>query len=91
MFEGISARVVQPYSDRFPGLTPNFAAFASEAMRIDNYYSHTFATYRGLQGQFCSLFPLYAGGQIFEDTDYYCLADLLNDEGYETHFSYNFV
>lgn len=87
--EGISARVIQPYNDQYPGLTPNIAAFAESAMRMDNYYNHTFATYRGLLGQMCSIFPVYAGGQVSEDTDYYCLGNLFNEEGYETYFLFS--
>ena len=87
--EGISARVVQPYNRQYPGLTPNIASFAGSAMRVDNYYNHTFATYRGLLGQLCSIFPIYAGGQINPQTDYYCLGNLFNEEGYETYFSFS--
>jgi phosphoglycerol transferase MdoB-like AlkP superfamily enzyme len=87
--EGLSARVIQPYSDAYPDLTPNIAAFAESTMRVDNYYNHTFATYRGLLGQLCSIFPVYAGGRFNPDTDYYCLADLLGDEGYRSHFLFS--
>ncbi len=87
--EGISARVIQPYNDQYPGLTPNIAAFAASAMRVDNYYNHTFATYRGLLGQMCSIFPVYAGGQVSVDTDYYCLGNLFNEEAYETYFLFS--
>jgi phosphoglycerol transferase MdoB-like AlkP superfamily enzyme len=87
--EGLSARVMQPYSEAYPGLTPNIEEFAASAMRVDNYYNHTFATYRGLLGQLCSIFPVYAGGRFNPDTDYYCLADLLGDEGYQSHFLFS--
>jgi len=87
--EGISARIIQPYNNQFPDLTPNIADFAKSAMRVDNYYNHTFATYRGLLGQLCSIFPIYAGGQINEQTDYYCLGNLFAEEGYETYFSFS--
>jgi phosphoglycerol transferase MdoB-like AlkP superfamily enzyme len=87
--EGISARVIQPYNDQYPGLTPNIADFAGSAMKVDNYYNHTFATYRGLLGQLCSIFPIYAGGQVSEQTDYYCLGNLFEAEGYETYFSFS--
>jgi len=87
--EGISARVIQPYNQQYPGLTPNIARFAESAMRVDNYYNHTFATYRGLLGQMCSIFPVYAGGQVNADTDYYCLGDLFNEEGYESYFLFS--
>ena len=87
--EGLAARVMQPYNNQYPDLTPNIADFANSAMRVDNYYNHTFATYRGLLGQLCSIFPVYAGGQISTDTEYYCLGDLFNEEGYETYFLFS--
>jgi len=87
--EGLSARVMQPYNNQYPDLTPNIANFANSAMRVDNYYNHTFATYRGLLGQLCSIFPVYAGGQINTGTDYYCLGDLFNEDGYETYFLFS--
>jgi len=87
--EGLSARIIQPYNNQYPGLTPNIADFSSSAMKVDNYYNHTFATYRGLLGQLCSIFPMYAGGRTIPKTDYYCLGDLFNEEGYETHFLFS--
>jgi phosphoglycerol transferase MdoB-like AlkP superfamily enzyme len=87
--EGLSARIIQPYNNQYPGLTPNIADFSRSAMRVDNYYNHTFATYRGLLGQLCSIFPVYAGGEINAGTTYYCLADLLNEEGYQTYFLFS--
>ncbi len=87
--EGLSARTIQPYNDQYPGLTPNIADFSRSAMRVDNYYNHTFATYRGLLGQLCSIFPVYAGGEINAGTTYYCLPDLLNEEGYRTYFLFS--
>ncbi len=87
--EGISARVIQPYNNQYPGLTPGFAEFAQSAMRVDNYYNHTFATYRGLLGQLCSIFPLYGGGKIIKQTDYYCLGNLLEEDNYTSHFLFS--
>ncbi len=87
--EGLSARVIQPYNNQYPDLTPNIADFTSSAMKVDNYYNHTFATYRGLLGQLCSIFPMHAGGQTIQQTDYYCLGDLFNEEGYDTYFLFS--
>ena len=87
--EGISARTVQPYNNTYPGLTPAFAEFAQSAMRVDNYYNHTFATYRGLLGQLCSVFPLYGGGKVLKQTDYYCLGNLLTEENYSSYFLFS--
>ena len=91
--EGLSARTLDPYDALIPGLTPNLDAFAQNAMRVDNYYNHTYATYRGLHGQLCSLFPLRGGhggwhthyGDI-KHTAYLCLNNLFSDAGYHTVF-----
>lgn len=79
--EGLSARTIQPYSDRFPGISPNIADFASESILIDYYFNHTFATYRGLSGQQCSLYP---ANRTEPATGYRCLPHILNDSGYQS-------
>jgi hypothetical protein len=81
--EGVSARAMQPYSERFPKLWPNIAAFANNATRVDHYYSHAYATYRGLSGQLCSI---YAVGRLLADTNYHCLGHELTAQGYDTRF-----
>jgi len=87
--EGISARIIQPYNNQYLNLSPNIADFARSAMRVDNYFNHTFATYRGLLGQLCSIFPIHAGGKISGKTDYYCLGNLFNEDDYETYFLFS--
>src|SRR3546814_1683968 len=52
-----------PYGSTYPGLTPNLQALAGDTMVVDNYYNHTAATYRGLQGQMTSGFPRYGGSR----------------------------
>ena len=59
--EGISARMVGAYGGRYPGLTPNLDRLAARSMRVDDYFNHTAATFRGLGGQLSSGFS-YAGG-----------------------------
>ena len=81
--EGISSRIIQPYTEIFPQISPNFEAFSEEAMVIDDYYNHSYATYRGLSGQFCSI---YANGRLFPNTNYYCLSHVLEENGYDTNF-----
>src|SRR3546814_18404526 len=41
----------------------NLQALAGDTMVVDNYYNHTAATYRGLQGQMTSGFPRYGGSE----------------------------
>ena len=85
--EGLSSRIIQPYSQRLPNLTPNIEAFAStNNIRIDNYYNHTYATYRGLGGQLCSIFPI---GRLIKTTRYHCLPHILSEQGYATQFLFS--
>ncbi len=91
--EGISARTLDAYDAMAPGLTPNIDDFSRHAMRVDNYYNHTYATYRGLHGQLCSLFPTRGGtggwqthfGDI-RTTGYLCLNHMFSEAGYHTAF-----
>ncbi len=63
--EGISARWMDSYGGKYPDLTPNLDAFAKRSMRVDNYFGHTAATYRGLLGQLASGYIEY-GGAVFQ-------------------------
>ncbi|MBV1879905.1 MAG: LTA synthase family protein [Pseudomonadales bacterium] len=93
--EGYSARSIGAYGSKYPDLTPNITAFAESknAMVVDNYFNHTAATYRGLHGQLCSLYPWY-GGVAGWQTDhnklpainYYCLSHIFNAQEYQTIF-----
>ena len=84
--EGISARILQPYSDFFPGISPNINEFAKRAIKVNNYINHSFATYRGLSGQLCSVYSLSG---LLENIDYKCLPHFLKDRGYETRFVFS--
>lgn len=95
--EGESARLFETYGGRYPGLTPNISRMAGQSMVIDNYFSHTAATYRGLQGQLTSGYPLHGGadnGIGWTDGNasglarhvYASLPGILRKRGYETVF-----
>ena len=93
LLEGLSARVINAYGSPHVGLTPNLDRFAAASLRVTDYFNHTAATYRGLHGQLCSLYPLEGGstGWNWRPHDlmhrrYLCLNDLLADQGYETAF-----
>lgn len=91
--EGISARSLSIYGSQHKNITPHLADFAKSSMVIRNYYNHTAATYRGLHGQLCSMFPIHGGNggwypeyKHLSKTHYLSLPDLLNQEGYQTIF-----
>lgn len=62
--EGTSARLLGTYGGnaQYPDLTPNIDRFASKSMRVDNYFNHTAATFRGHGGQMTSGFAATDGG-----------------------------
>jgi len=66
--ESYSARNLSVYNKRLSDITPNLDEFAKSAMVVKKYYNHTAATYRGIQGQLCSMFP-YCGGSDGWDHD----------------------
>ncbi|WLE98964.1 MAG: sulfatase-like hydrolase/transferase [Candidatus Electrothrix communis] len=99
--ESLSARKLSPYKTNFApdapsareDLTPNIARFAHQAMTVEQYFSHTFSTFRGLRGQNCSMFPYYGGDGAWSlpgftppAGPYRCLPHHLHVEGYETIF-----
>jgi phosphoglycerol transferase MdoB-like AlkP superfamily enzyme len=59
--EGMSARLIGAYGGKHRRLTPRIDRFAKQSMQVVNYFNHTAATYRGLQGQMQAGYPL-AGG-----------------------------
>lgn len=96
--EGTSARLLGCYGGTYPGLTPNLDRLARVSMRVTNYYNHTAATYRGLQGQMVSGYPAAGGGddsgawekeggkQVLSSIRYRSLSMILHDNSYKTYF-----
>lgn len=97
--EGMSARLLGSYGGSTPGLTPNIDRLARISMRVDHYYNHTAATYRGLQGQMVSGYPAAGGGDddrmLWETQQgmaklasirYRSISMILHDHGYGTYF-----
>lgn len=91
--EGYSARTCNAYSNTFQDLTPNLRSFAEEpnTLIVTGYYNHTAATYRGIHGQLCSLYPTFGGVGGWSDsmdklprTRYLCLPHILDKYGYDT-------
>lgn len=76
--EGLSQNVISDERE----IMPNYKKWQSKSLNFENYYNHTFATYRGLSSQ------LYSGYQL-EDYDVNTLPSLqsiLSNEGYDTIF-----
>ena len=96
--EGTSAALLGCYGGTHPGLTPNIDALAAKSMQVTNYYNHTAATYRGLQGQMVSGYPRVGGSgssSAWESGDnknslskihYKSLPMVLRDVNYKTYF-----
>jgi phosphoglycerol transferase MdoB-like AlkP superfamily enzyme len=91
--EGISARSINCYGSEFKGLTPNIDSFAKAAMQVNNYYNHTAASCRGMQGQLCSIYPFHGYGEWsaknnkkLEKMNYSSIPYMLNKFGYDTLF-----
>lgn len=97
--EGLSARFLQTYGGKHPGLMPNVDRFALQSMVVDNYFSHTAATFRGIQGQLVSGYPRNGGTEhggwtaAGEDNtaqltsiNYQTIPDILLARGYRTAF-----
>ena len=76
--EGLSQNVIEDERN----ITPNIKEYKAKSLNFTNYYNHTFATYRGLEGQ------LYSG-YSWEDNDtnnLVSIQDIFKDYGYHTTF-----
>lgn len=76
--EGLSQSVVDSDYD----LMPNVREYQGLSLNFTNYYNHTFATYRGLNGQ---LYSGYQGGD-YDANDLISIQSVLHDQGYTTRF-----
>lgn len=76
--EGLSQHIV----DDSRNIMPNIAKLEKESLFFTNYFNHTFATYRGIQGQ------LFSGYQLENETpnDLVSIQSILKDKGYSTTF-----
>lgn len=95
--EGESARLLESYGGRYAGLTPNISRMATRAMALDDYFNHTAATFRGLQGQLTSGYPVHGGvsngtgwvdgnAAAYEKRSYSSLPKMLKRDGYDSVF-----
>lgn len=76
--EGLSENIIK--DDR--SITPNLQEYEKRSVSFENYYNHTFATYRGISGQ------LYSGYQLdnYDSNSLIGIHDILSDHGYNTSF-----
>lgn len=76
--EGLSQNII----DDRRNIMPNLASFQSQSIDFENYFNHTFATYRGIQGQ------LYSGYQFKneEKNTLTSVQEILKKNGYITTF-----
>lgn len=97
--EGLSTRALGSYNGAYPDLTPNIDAFAERSMRVERFFNHTAATFRGLQGILTSGYPYHGGyssggwvtgqqGTIdrLSAIRYASLPRILQSHGYQTTF-----
>lgn len=76
--EGLSQNIVEDERN----IMSNVAEMEKKSLYFENYYNHTFATYRGLIGQ------LYSGYQLsnFDNNTLVSLEEVFRKEGYHTSF-----
>ncbi|MCR4587345.1 MAG: LTA synthase family protein [Lachnospiraceae bacterium] len=76
--EGLSQSIVEDPRQ----VMPNVAALEAKSLYFNNYFNHTFATYRGLIGQ------LYSGYQDINESSnsLISLQSILKEQGYRTSF-----
>lgn len=76
--EGLSKSVIEDKRD----ITPNLQEFSKRSLSFENYFNHTFATYRGLNGQ------LYSGYQLnnSDKNSLISLQDIFSAYQYNTVF-----
>lgn len=91
--EGTSSRLLGFNQKKYSDITPNIDAFATNdrSMIVDNYFNHTAATYRGLHGQFCSIYPTEGGPHWEKESGNkrpknLCMPHVLTKVGYDTSF-----
>ena len=76
--EGLSENIV--FDSR--GITPNISEFKNMSLSFDNYYNHSFATYRGLIGQ---LYSAYQYDNL-DTNPLISIQSILKEKGYQTTF-----
>ena len=79
--EGTSARLIESYGGKYSALTPNIDDFAKHSMKVENYFNHTAATFRGTLGQLASCYPRAGGSEAIGWTK---RADELKERKYQT-------
>lgn len=94
--EGMSARSIGSYNPSLDQLsrplTPRISEFSGNGIFVTNYWNHTAASYRGMRGQLCSMYPINDGTEPFQGRPdlvpptYFCITHALQEIGYKTFF-----
>ena len=91
--EGIAADLLGLNNPNLPGITPNIDRFAqdSRVMVVDHYFNHTAATYRGITGELCSIYPTFGGYDGWDNMtvpylNHLCLPHIFKINGYDNVF-----
>lgn len=76
--EGLSRNIITDSRN----IMPQIKKCEASSLSFDNYYNHTFATYRGIIGQ------LYSGYQLddYDKNELVSIQSILHDNGYNTCF-----
>lgn len=76
--EGLSQNIIDDTRE----IMPNVSNIQQQSLNFENYFNHSFATYRGLQGQ------LYSGYQFFDQdkNNLISLQQIFSMNGYSTKF-----
>lgn len=88
--ESLSARIIDPYTTDFKGITPNIGEFSRDALLVEDYYNHATPTIVGLRGQLCSSLPRLLQADwvnakfALKSSRARCLPEIMAGRGYET-------
>ncbi len=93
LMESFSAGFYGPMNPRYRGLMPNLEGLAGETTLVHGFHNVTSPTAAGLVASLCAALPsssiqdLDVGKSVDDLAAYRCLADVLREHGYTSHFA----
>ena len=91
--EGFPDKVLDSENGLSESITPNLDEFSKETINFKNYYNHTAATYRGINGQLTSGYQYSNGDEMGTTqikkrfkTNVISVQNILDKNGYDTSF-----